>query len=183
MLQCLHLDTPLFQQQNTKKLYGTENNCACAAGANSGPKDIKRPTNPYCHFLKSQEQKQGTLCPLHTPPLERWAAGIPSSLIPGHTPTLIPHSSGDLGNLLLVFSLPCSWCRNTDKALAEFLVWPLVNFYWLGKVKHPGSVSKESSQRHTRPPGGAGIRPRAGSKVPVHILSVVLTPWCNLPCF
>ena len=27
VLQCLHLDTPLLQQQNTKKLYGPKNNC------------------------------------------------------------------------------------------------------------------------------------------------------------
>lgn len=121
----------------------------CSWG-NSGPKDIKRPRDPCCHFLKSQEQKQGTMCPLHTPPLEGWAEHVPSSLIPGHTPTLtpykepalLPHSSGDLGNLLRVFTLPCSWCRSTDKALAEFLVWPLVNFCWLGKFKHPGQYQR-----------------------------------------
>ena len=27
LLQCLHLDTPLLEQQDTKKLYGTKNNC------------------------------------------------------------------------------------------------------------------------------------------------------------
>ena len=27
LLQCVHLDKHLFQQQNTKKLYGTKNNC------------------------------------------------------------------------------------------------------------------------------------------------------------
>ena len=27
VLQCLHLDTPLPELQNTKKLYGTKNNC------------------------------------------------------------------------------------------------------------------------------------------------------------
>ena len=27
VLQCLHLDTPLLEQQNTKKLDGTENSC------------------------------------------------------------------------------------------------------------------------------------------------------------
>ena len=27
VLQCLHLDITLFQQQSTKKLHGTKNNC------------------------------------------------------------------------------------------------------------------------------------------------------------
>ena len=27
LLQCLHLDTPLLEQQDTKKLFGTKNNC------------------------------------------------------------------------------------------------------------------------------------------------------------
>ena len=30
MLQCLHLDKTLFQQQSTKKLKGTRNNCKCS---------------------------------------------------------------------------------------------------------------------------------------------------------
>ena len=32
LLQCLHLDKPLLKQQNTKKLYGTKNNCVHALG-------------------------------------------------------------------------------------------------------------------------------------------------------
>ena len=52
MLQCLHLDTRLPEQQNTKKLYGTKNNCvhACTVGANSGPKRYKKTTKPNCHL-------------------------------------------------------------------------------------------------------------------------------------
>ena len=51
VLQCLYLDTPLLQQQNTKKLYGTKNNCVHgAAGANSGPKRYKETKNSNCHF-------------------------------------------------------------------------------------------------------------------------------------
>ena len=30
LLQCLHLDTPLLQQQNTKRLKETKNNCVHA---------------------------------------------------------------------------------------------------------------------------------------------------------
>ena len=50
LLQCLHLDTPLLQQQNTKKLYGTKNNCVhVQLGQILEPKDteIKKPN---CHF-------------------------------------------------------------------------------------------------------------------------------------
>ena len=44
VLQCLHLDTPLLQKQNTKKLYGTKNNCVHAQlGQILDPKDTKRP--------------------------------------------------------------------------------------------------------------------------------------------
>ena len=47
LLQCLRLDTPLLGKQDTKKPYGTKNNCvACAAGTNSGKKiKKKRPEN------------------------------------------------------------------------------------------------------------------------------------------
>ena len=33
--------------------------CACAIGANSGPKDTKRPKKTQLPLLKSQEQKTG----------------------------------------------------------------------------------------------------------------------------
>ena len=76
---CLHLDTPLLQQQNAKKLYGTENNCACTLGANSGPKrykeTVKRKLN--CHFwgawIKNKVSKAKAecyACPQHTIPPE-----------------------------------------------------------------------------------------------------------------
>ena len=44
MFQSFHLDTPLLEQQNTKKLYGTTNNCMHAQWgfSNSGPKRYKR---------------------------------------------------------------------------------------------------------------------------------------------
>ena len=41
VLQSLHLDTPLLELQNTKKLYATKINCVQAVGENSGPKDTK----------------------------------------------------------------------------------------------------------------------------------------------
>ena len=42
LLQSLHLDTPLLELQNAKKLHGTKNNYMHAAvGINFGPKDTK----------------------------------------------------------------------------------------------------------------------------------------------
>ena len=40
------------------------------------------------------------------------------------------------GNLLVLISHCCT--QSPSEALPEFLVWFLVNFYWLGKVKNPG---------------------------------------------
>ena len=39
--------------------------------------------------------------------------------------------------------------RVPSKALPEFLVWPLVNFYWLGKAKNPGWHQIYSAQSGT----------------------------------
>ena len=48
-----------------------------------------------------------------------------------------PWGASEQGNLLLVFAPPCC-SRGPNEALPEFLVWPLINFYWLGKAKNPG---------------------------------------------
>ena len=52
LLQCLHLDPPLLEQQNTKKLHGTKNNCAWAVRANFRQK-IQRDQKPNCHFWRA----------------------------------------------------------------------------------------------------------------------------------
>jgi hypothetical protein len=41
----MHLDTPLLQQQNTKKLYGIKNNWS-----KFWTKDTRRPIDTYCRF-------------------------------------------------------------------------------------------------------------------------------------
>ena len=48
--QCLHLDTGLLQQQNTKELWDSKEPRACAAGANSGPKRYKETKKHNGHF-------------------------------------------------------------------------------------------------------------------------------------
>ena len=76
VLQCLQLDTPLLEQQNTSKLYRTKNNCVQAwLGQSMDPEDMKRPKHPTTTFeepggkkIGCQEQKQGTthaLCTQH----------------------------------------------------------------------------------------------------------------------
>ena len=48
-----------------------------------------------------------------------------------------PQGTSKQGNPLFVLT-PLCYSRGINKALPEFLVWPQVNFYWLGKVKTPG---------------------------------------------
>ena len=95
-------------------------------------------------LLKSLEQKTGHwACPLHTPPPKGWTNHLshPSGLTPGHTPTLTPYEKQVCHPLREWTSKGtcCVFCRSRgrNKALPEFLVWPLVNFYWLGKANNP----------------------------------------------
>ena len=101
-LQCLHLDTPLLPQQNTKKPYGTKNSCVLGQSSTNSGQKIQRDQENQLPLLRnlerkqgSQEQKQFTLhicMPLHTIPPKRWANNLshPSGLTPGHIPTLTP---------------------------------------------------------------------------------------------
>ena len=96
------LDTPLLKQQNTKKLYGTKNNCVHAQlGQILDPKRYKRPKNPTSTSEEPRaktgcwEQKQGTE---HAPGSQQHLRGgqnehlsCPSGPTPGHTSTLTPY--------------------------------------------------------------------------------------------
>ena len=63
----------------------------------------------------------------------------------GHTPTLTqckeqaspPSGSEQAREPVTCSGSPCV-AGTPSKALAEFLVWPLANSYWLGKAKNPG---------------------------------------------
>ena len=73
VLQCLHLDTPLLELRNTKKLYGTKNNSVhVQLGQILDQKIQKAKTNknkhknkntnknqPNCHFRRAGSKKQG----------------------------------------------------------------------------------------------------------------------------
>ena len=102
-------------------------------------------------------------CPLHSPRPERWAKheSYLSSPTPGHTPTLPPckepaHSpSASEQTREGVVLAPSCGSRGPNKALPEFLLWPLVNFYWLGKARNPGWYHycglEHPLQTHLRP--------------------------------
>ena len=136
---------------------------ACAAGADSGQK-IQESKKPICHFWRAwsekaegQEQKQGAAqAPLHAIPLKGWAdhlsspparpldAPLPSAHIRNKL-TTTPGSNGAGGgvggreaskqeNLLIVLTRPCC-SRDLNKAVPEFLVWPLINFYCLRRPR------------------------------------------------
>ena len=93
LLQCLPPGKPLLQQQNTKKLYGTKNNCVHAQLGQILDKKIQKTKKLNCHFWRAasnaggREQKQGTSnasCTHHH-------LSHPSGPTPGHTPTLTPY--------------------------------------------------------------------------------------------
>ena len=117
---------------------------ACTFGANSRPKGYKETKNTNYHFFPTttfEDRGYGAkagycACPLHIPPPKGWANHLsePSGETPGHTPTLGPYkeqacppSGSQHGNMLLVLH-PCC-CSTPVKALPDFPVWPLVNFY------------------------------------------------------
>ena len=92
---------------------------ACSVGANSGPKDTKRPKNPTATFEEPGAKAGYCTCPLHTTPPKGWAKHLsrPSGLTPGHTPTRIPYKKqacpppwgeSQQGNLLFVLTLPAA---------------------------------------------------------------------------
>ena len=66
MLQCMVLEKALLEHQNTKKLYGTENNCMRVQLEQMLDEDTQKNKKPNCHSGVSSktrcwEQKQGTV--------------------------------------------------------------------------------------------------------------------------
>ena len=128
-LQCLHLDTPLFKQQNTKKLYGTKiNACMCSWGK-FWTKDTKRPKIPNATFEEPGAKAGYCAHTLHTPQSKGWANHLshPSSPTPRQTSTLNPHweqappllwEQTSKGTCCL-FLLPSACSRGPNKTLPE----------------------------------------------------------------
>ena len=96
-----------------------------------------------CYFWRARSRVLGAKAesPLHTTPPKVWANCLshsfsPTSLGYPHPIEVTPLLGNKQGNLLLVFA-PSSCGRSPSKASPEFLVWPLVHLYWLGKAKNP----------------------------------------------
>ena len=70
LLQCLHLDKGLLEQQNTKKLYGTKNNCTHAQLGQIMDKKIQKDKNkkPTATSEEPGAKAGYCACPLHTVP-------------------------------------------------------------------------------------------------------------------
>ena len=102
------------------------------------------------HFLRIGAYDSESANQLHMPPCiqhhQGWVNHLshPSRLTPGPMPTITPYKEpahpslgSEQGLLLLVLTTP--YCiTGPNRALPEFLVWPLINFYWLGKAKNVG---------------------------------------------
>ena len=76
---------------------------------------------------------------LHTALPRGWADHLSRPLDPPLSSPCIrnqlaPPSGSEQGNLLLVFTHSCC-SMSPSKALPEFLVWPLINFYWLRRPR------------------------------------------------
>ena len=120
-MESLHLDPPLLQLQNTKKLYRTKNNCVKAQLGQILDRKIQR-QKTQLPFLKGWAQKQGTA--LNT--IEGWA----NHLSPTSSPTLAytsPQGTSlppPLGSLLLVFTHSCSQQGSRpNKAFQIFFIY------------------------------------------------------------
>ena len=137
LLQCLHLDTPLFEQWNIKNCMGPKMH-ACAVGENSRPQRYKEIKQSNCHLWRAWsknwvlEKKSGYCsCPLETTHLKGWADHLsyPSSLTPGHSSILTPYKEqvvpswgvSEQGNLTC-------WLFSPSSAAVEAPIKPCLNF-------------------------------------------------------
>ena len=131
VLQCLPLDTPLLEQQNTKMW--DKNDGAWAVRANSGQ---KVETKNQQLLLMSSEQKQGAaqaLCTGHNLRGGQTTYPPPASRL--DTPSLSPEGASlPCLHLLPVFVLH-SCGRDSSKTLPDFLIWHLINFYWFRRAR------------------------------------------------
>ena len=140
LLQCLHLDEPLLQQQNTRN-YKRLKITTCMP-ANSGRKIQKDQKNLKCHFRRAGSKRRGLCMP--PAPRERWASH--RSPTPGHTPTpphtrnkLVPPQVGTRKG----DSLPTAAAGDPIKPCLNFLsgLWS-ISIDWEGQ--EPWSVSSDS---------------------------------------
>ena len=163
MGQSSHLDTPLLELQNTKKLYGTKNNCAhVQLGQILDQKIQKRQKEPSAI---SEElgpkpkvwQKQSAPSPtLNTTKGKADHLNYPT--------TTLTHVRKELGLLTWGDNRRARFtsynqCRSPSTTLPEFLLGSLGNFPLLGEDQEPWSDQRELGQQK-------GGKPQKGWKTP-----------------
>ena len=163
MGQSSHLDTPLLELQNTKKLYGTKNNCAhVQLGQILEQKIQKRQKEPSAI---SEElgpkpkvwQKQSAPSPtLNTTKGKADHLNYPT--------TTLTHVRKELGLLTWGDNRRARFtsynqCRSPSTTLPEFLLGSLDNFPLLGEDQEPWSDQRELGQQK-------GGKPQKGWKTP-----------------
>ena len=142
--------TSLLEQQNAKKKkkkYRTKNNCMhMQLDQILDPQNSKTKKSSWQLWgAWSKNRASGAKAeygthPLHSTPPRGWA-DHPSHPHPHPIQeTSLPYHQGSCkqGKWASVLTTHCG-CRGPRKALPEFLVWPLANFYSLGKAKNPVS--------------------------------------------
>ena len=139
-----------LKKKKKKTFYGTKNNCVHVQLGQIINKRYKTTTTNQPPFQKFLEKSRvvGTksgywASSLHSTPPEGWIKNLSQSSdpTPGHTlpsthirnklPLTLPWRVSEQGE-------PVTCSPSPNKAFPEFLVWSLVNFYWLEKAKDPG---------------------------------------------
>lgn len=143
LLQCLHLNRHLCATEH--KLYGTKTNCTHMRLGQIMNNRYKEGQNPV---VTSEVTGARVLCmiPAHAVWPTAWE-DHPSHLSAESTylPLLSPHLRKQLiplppttlrewARVPLVF-VPSCCSTNTNKALPKFLLWPLINLYWLQRPR------------------------------------------------
>ena len=151
--RCLHLESPLSQQQNAKKPQRTKSNCTRRGRFWMGR--YRKTKTPAATSEEPGAKAGDCACPLHgASPKGRADHPRASSLTPGHTPASLHVRSSARSPWgaakrpyyppTLVLH-PEQQRRNT--AWPEFLAWPLINFYWLRRSRSlvSNSVTERSN--------------------------------------
>ena len=154
------------KQQNMKKLCGAKNNCMHAQlGQIMNKKIQKRPKKPQMATSEDLGEKKVSgakagycECPLHLTPQRGGQTTYQPLDNPLATPLSSPHMRNQLPpslpeenkNLFLVFA-PSFGHRSPSEGLPELFVWPLVNFYWLGKAKNSGWYQSDQWFKNGKP--------------------------------
>ena len=148
LLQCLHLEKHLLQQQIQRNDKGWKIS-VCMHNW------VKLWKTRYKKTKKPKQRQVLCLIPAHSTtqrvgrppkaPLWPWPTHLPPSLPCLRDQTALPFQGVSMGTCYL-FSFPSCYSRGPIKASPAFLVWPLINFCWLKILKcFGGSDGKESA--------------------------------------